>query len=197
MFIIRQSQTQFLIQDALKQPKVKISLGAFVDEKLIEEKADMVLVASRQGKPKNFDKLSHQPFLINSPGEYEVKGVAIQAIKNNGQVIYLLQLGSEKLAYLLHPAQKELTPSQMDKVGEANLLIISLDGEGLGPDKISSLISQIEPQLVIPMDYQSHHLKRLTEILGLKEIQESPSLTTDKLPLVEEETLVRALSITL
>ena len=83
----------------------------------------------------------------------------------------------------------------MDKIEEADILLISLDGQGLGPDKISTLISQIGPQLVIPMDYEPQHLKRLAEILGVKEITEETSLITNKLPLIKEETLVRALSI--
>ncbi len=196
MFITRYSQTQFSIQDSKKSPKVKIALGDFLNEPVLSSSPDIVLVAQNQGKPKGFEKISSQPFLINAPGEYEVKGVAIQGIQNNGQVIYILQLGSEKLAYLFKPAQKELSPAQMDRLEEVKFLIISLDGQGLGPDKAASLISQIEPQLVIPMDYQPSHLKRLAEIMGLKEVIEEESLSTDKLPLIKEETSLRALNIT-
>ena len=197
MFITRQSQTQFLIQDVAKKPKVKIALGSFLNEPVLSSEADIVLMAKNQGNPKDFEKISSHSFLINAPGEYEVKGVAIRGIQNNGQVIYILKLGSEKLAYLFHPSQKELSPSQMDQIAEANFLMVSLDGEGLGPDKISSLISQIEPQLVIPMDYQPNHLERLAEIMGLKKIVEETSLSTDKLPLMKEETLLRALTVVL
>lgn len=196
MFITRKSQTQFLIQDSVKRPKVRISLGPFKQEPLLTKESDLVLVAQNKGYPQNWEKLKKKPFLINSPGEYEVKDVAVQGIQNNGQILYLLSLGQEKLAYFLHPSQKDLTPKQMDKVEEAKFLLISLDGQGLGPDKISTLISQIAPQLVIPMDYEPHHLKRLAEILSLKEIKEEASIITSKLPLMKEETLVRALSIT-
>ena len=197
MFIIRQSQTQFFIQDSAKQPKVRVSIGSFEKESLLAKETDVVLVAQNQGVPQGWEKLKTKPFLINSPGEYEIKGAAVRGIPNDGKIIYLISIGQERLAYLLQPSSKELTPSQMDRVTEAEYLIISLDGQGLGPDKISPLISQIEPQLVIPMDYQTEHIKRLAEILGLSEIEEEPSLTTDKLPLAKEETLVRALSISL
>lgn len=195
MFITRQSQNQFLIQDLVKQPKVRISLGAFEKEPLLEPKADMVLVARDKAFPLNWKKLKDKPFLVNSPGEYEAKGVSIRAIPHNGKLIYLLRLNQEKLAYLLQPSQKELTPRQMDQITEADFLLISLDGRGLGPDKTAALISQLEPPVVIPMDYEFHHLQRLAEILGEGKIEEEPSLATSKLSLIPEGTLVRALSI--
>ena len=195
MFITRKSQTQFLIQDSIKQPKVKIAVGSFSKESLLSKEVDLVLVAHNQSLPQNWGKIKSKPFLVNTPGEYEVKGAMVQGIQNNGQIIYLIDLGQKKLAYFLHPSQKDLTPKQMDKIEEADILLISLDGQGLGPDKISTLISQIGPQLVIPMDYEPQHLKRLAEILGVKEITEETSLITNKLPLIKEETLVRALSI--
>ena len=197
MFITRKSQTQFLIQDLAKQPKVKISLGSFEKEPLLAKETDVVLVAQNKGVPQGWEKLNPKPFLINSPGEYEIKGVAVHGVPHDGKIIYLISFEQERLTYLLQPSSKELTPSQMDKVSEASYLIISLDGQGLGPDKTSPLIAQIEPQLVIPMDYQAKHLQRLAEILGLSEIKEESSLITNKLPLIKEETLVRALSITL
>jgi len=195
VFITRQSQNQFLIQDLVKQPKVRISLGAFEKEPLLEPKADMVLVARDKAFPLNWKKLKDKPFLVNSPGEYEAKGVSIRAIPHDGKLIYLLRLNQEKLAYLLQPSQKELTPRQMDQITEADFLLISLDGRGLGPDKTAALISQLEPPVVIPMDYEFHHLQRLAEILGEGKIEEEPSLATSKLSLIPEGTLVRALSI--
>lgn len=198
MFIIRQSQNQFLIQDLAKQPKARISLGAFEKESLLEPKADMVLVARDKGFPLNWEKLKDKPFLINSPGEYEGKGVGIQAIPYNGKLIYLVRFGQEKLAYFPHPSQKELTPQQMDQITEADFLLISLDGQGLGPDKTAALISQLEPPVVIPMDYEPHHLQRLAEVLGGGKIEEETSLVTSKLSLIPEgTTLVHALSISL
>jgi len=195
VFIIRQSQNQFLIQDLAKKPKVRVSLGAFEKESLLEPKADLVLVARDKGLPQGWEKLKDKPFLVNSPGEYEVKGVGIQAMAHDGKLIYLLRFGQEKLAYLLQPSQRELTPRQMDQITEANFLLISLDGKGLGPDKTATLISQLEPPVVIPMDYESHHLQRLAEILGGGKIEEESSLATSKLSLIPENTLVRALSI--
>jgi hypothetical protein len=195
MFITRKSQNQFLLQDLAKNPKIKVSLGAFEGEPLKAPNPDLVLVAKRDDFPEGWKKQKEGPFLINSPGEYEIKGFGVQAIPYNDKLIFLCRFEREKLVYFFQPSQKDLSPKEMDRVTEADILFLSLDGKGLGPDKSSALISQLEIPLIIPMDYEANHLQRLAELLGISKIEEESSLSTNKLSLTPETTIVQALAI--
>ncbi len=138
-------------------------------------------------------------FLINGPGEYEIKGVYIQGIpafhdKNFGKpptsaagktTIYTIESEKIKICHLGDFGQKELFPEQLEDIGEIDILLIPVGGnETIGAEEAQKIIGQIEPKIVIPMHYSLPKLKaklagvdRFLKVMGEKNHDGLPKLT--------------------
>ena len=105
-------------------------------------------------------------FVIEEPGEYEINGVYVQGIPALGEVIiYLIETEDMKICHLGDFGQKELSPEQLDQLGDIDILMVPIGGVGTIDAKgASKIISQIEPKLVIPMRYQIPEQQRRVEM---------------------------------
>lgn len=157
--------------------------------------ADILLLAT--GK-----KATSSPaFLIDGPGEYEVKGVYIQGIPANnrtgpiGNTIYTIEVEELKICHLGFLNQKELTSEQLEDIGDVDILMIPIGGgEAIGAVEAVKIMSQIEPKITIPMYYRIPGLKikleelsKFLKVLGLKSLESLPKLSVKKKDLSEEE----------
>ncbi len=133
------------------------------------------------------------PFLIEGPGEYEIKSVFIQGIhllgaakpslagdetksqrpwhdekegKERGEnTIYTIEAEDLKLCHLGDFGQKELSDEQLEKIGDIDILMIPVGGVYTIDSKgAAKIISQIEPKIVIPMHYQIPERQRRVEM---------------------------------
>jgi len=127
--------------------------------------ADIVLITHDHHDHNNLKIVSGTPFVINGPGEYDVKGVSIKGIhsyhdnskgsENGINTIYVIEAEDMKVCHLGDLGQKELADMQLDKMGEIDILMVpiggtwTLDGEGA-----VKVINQIEPSVAIPMHYK-------------------------------------------
>jgi len=100
-------------------------------------------------------------FLIDEQGEYEIKGVFIKAIacfhEKQKNVIYKLEVDGMKVCHLGDFKQKELDEKQLEEIGEVDILMIPVGT--IEAKTATSIISQIEPRIVIPMMYKVDKLK--------------------------------------
>ena len=170
--------------------------------------ANILLVSHGHYDHANVKAVSGNPFLIDGPGEYEVKGVYIKGIpafhdnssgKERGRVtIFTIETEEIKVCHLSDFGQKELTEQQLEEIGEVNILMIPV-GEvyTIGPKEASTIINQIEPQIVIPMHYKIPKLKeklweleKFLKVMGIKNPEYSSKLSIKKKDLVEEKTQV-------
>ena len=113
---------------------------------------------SREAKP-----LRDQLFVIEGPGDYEVSGILVSGVrtfhdskkgaemgKNTVYVIHMDDVVFCHLGDLGH----ELTTQQLDEIGNVDVLFIPVGGgETISPATATSVISQIEPRVVVPMHY--------------------------------------------
>jgi L-ascorbate metabolism protein UlaG (beta-lactamase superfamily) len=101
--------------------------------------------------------------LLDSPGEYEVKGSEIQGIfadhdtvggQERGRVtIFAFDVDGIKVCHL-GDLGTELTSEQLDKVDGVDVLMIPVGGKATIDAKTAvKVISQVEPKMVIPMHY--------------------------------------------
>lgn len=151
--------------------------------------------------------LSGNFFLINGPGEYDVKEVYIQGIPSklsqeggtSGKItIYTIEAEGVKICHLGKLNQKELTPDQIEKIGKVDILIIPIGGkETLNAGVAVKIMSQIEPKIIIPMYYQIPKLKikldnltKFLESLGIKSLEPLSKLSIKKRDIPEEEVKV-------
>lgn len=143
---------------------------------------------------------------VASPGEYEIGGLFITAIPSyrdrqkgaeRGQnIIYTYDLGAFTVCHL---GELGHVPSQsrIEGLGAVHILLIPVGiPDGLSPSMASEVVSLIEPNIVIPMNYQTPDLlvERQSVSRFLKEMGITNSETQASLKLaagaIPEETQI-------
>ena len=108
--------------------------------------------------------------ILDSPGEYEVKGTMITGIpaklhinhekEGDNSTIYAISIDGVRVAFLGNIAP-EVKDKQLEALGEIDVLILPIGGHGLTLDATAAaqIISQIEPKSVIPVHYDDGKTK--------------------------------------
>src|SRR5689334_14455394 len=102
-------------------------------------------------------------FTIDGPGEYEVGGVLITAVRTYHDKKKGAELGTNTV-YVIHIDEvvfchlgdlgHELTSHQLDEIGTVDVLFVPVGGgETISSTEAINVIGQLEPRLVIPMHY--------------------------------------------
>ncbi len=172
---------------------------------------DIVLAATPKVDHSKFKGVSGDPFIIDGPGEYDVKGVTIRGIatyhdneqgaKYGNNTIFGLQLEGIRVCHL-GCLGHELTQKQISEIGNCDILIIPVGGDRtIDAKKASSIINEIEPRIVIPTHYKLPKLKyKLDSVdpflkeMGASNIKPESKLKIKKSDLPKEETRVVVLS---
>jgi len=159
-------------ETGLTMPKTEADILIFTEKKYSAERI------------KNSDY-----FLINEPGEYDIKDVFIQGISVDSN-IYVLETEGMRLCHLGCIKQKELTSSQVDKIGDIDILMVPVGEDAQAAFKI---VKQIEPRLVIPMCYHIPKIKiklnkldDFLKVMGEKTIEPVNKLSIKKKDLPKE-----------
>jgi len=209
MQIIWHGQSCFQISISQgKNNHVNIVIDPFSEEvglRLPKLQADILLTTHDHYDHNNVKAVSGNPFIINSPGEYEIKNVFIEGIsswhdnsqgKERGEnTIYTIEVEDLKLCHLGDFGQKELTKEQLEKIGQVDILMIPIGGIYTISDREAlKVMSQLEPKIIIPMHYQIPKLKikldgldRFLKVVGIKSIEPQPKLTIKKKDVSLEE----------
>ena len=161
---------------------------------------DIVTVSHDHFDHNNVKAVGGEPFIIDGPGEYEVKGMRITGIasyhdKKKGEerglnTIYLIKVDGIRTCHLGDLGQEKLTDSQLEAIGDIDVLMIPVDGVyTLSAREAVKIVKQIEPGIVIPMHYK---LPGLTEKLAdvkdfLKEAGLNGEKPVDKLTLKKKD----------
>ena len=200
-----------LIAKFQKDEKVILVIDPF-DKKLglkvPKLRADILLISHDHYDHSNIKAVSGDFLLIDGPGEYEVKGVRVNGIsafhddslgKERGKVtIFTIEMEEIKLCFLSDLGQKELTQQQLEEIGEVNILMLPVGGKyTIGAKEASSVINQIEPQIVIPMHYKIPGLNvklegvdNFLKVTGMKDSERISVLSIKKKDLLEGETKI-------
>jgi len=132
--------------------------------------ADIVTISHNHYDHNNFQVIKNNPFIIDSAGEYEIKKVTIKGIdsyhdnqegKERGRnIIYVTEMEGIKICHLGDFGQDALINGQLEKIGQIDILFIPVGGVFTIDWKLaSSIISQIEPRIIIPMHYKISGVK--------------------------------------
>lgn len=191
--------------------EVKIVIDPFdksLGLRVLQPEADILLVSHSHYDHSNVEAIKGDPFLINGPGEYEIKDVYIKGIsafhdkalgKERGKVtIFTIEAEEIKLCHLSDIGQEELTERQLEEIGEVNILMIPIGGVyTINAKEASRMINQIEPQIVIPMHYQIPKLKlklegidKFLKVMGVKEAERVNKLSIKRKDLGEGKTRI-------
>jgi L-ascorbate metabolism protein UlaG (beta-lactamase superfamily) len=151
---------------------------------------DIVLL-SQSSRSRDF---SDKTFVIDCPGEYELKDCFIYGIPvNNGdqeeKIVFLIEFEGVRIAYLGLIKNSQLTQSQLERLEDADVLILPVGGgEALNEKQAVELVGEIEPRLVIPMNYQLPGLKvKLESVDKFKKELGAKSEEVDKLKVAKKD----------
>jgi len=111
----------------------------------------------------------NEPFIINGPGEYEIKNVFVYGIfsHTNNQndkdqkknLIYRLEIDGISLGHL-GGLDHVLANGEIEKLEGVDILMIPVGGTyTINGKQATEIISQLEPRIVIPMAYNIPGLK--------------------------------------
>ncbi len=135
------------------------------DIKAPKIKADVVI--EKEGKSQSdLSNIEGDYFSISDPGEYEIGGVFIQKVSySRDKSFYLIEAEGIKICHLGSFDRKEVEGEYLDMISKTDILMIPVGGSvTINSKEAAKLSSQIEPKIVIPMNYR---------ISGLKEKMES------------------------
>ena len=209
MQIIWKGQSCFqIITSQGKNHQVNIIIDPFDEStglRIPKLEADVLLVTHQHSDHNNVKAVAGNPFLIDGPGEYELRGVFIQGIssfhdsssgKERGlNTIYTIESEELRVCHLGDLGQKELTPEQLENIGEVDILMIPVGGiYTIGAREVVKIMSQIEPNITIPMHYQIPKLKmklegldKFLKTMGIKKLEAIPKLSIKKKDILPEE----------
>lgn len=209
MQIIWHGQSCFeIITIPQKNSQIKIVIDPFdetIGLKIPKLEADILLISHYHCDHNNVKAVLGNPFIIDGPGEYEIKEIYLQGIESwhdpfqgkerGNNTIYTIENEEMKICHLGDFGQKELTAEQLEKIGKIDILMIPIGGfSTISGKETVKIMSQIEPKIIIPMHYQIPKLKKKIEgldkflkTIGIKSIEPLNKLSVKKKDLSEEE----------
>lgn len=122
--------------------------------------ADILILAEKTNPTYSATSgISGEPFLINDPGEYDVKGVTITGLplKQGERYVtaYLIETEDIKILNLSHIKEFNMKEEDIEDLGEIDILIVPVGGgDVLDASEAAKVVNQVEPKLVIPSHYQ-------------------------------------------
>lgn len=191
-----------------KNSQVRFVIDPYSEEiglKLPKMEADIVLVSHSHYDHNNVKAISGSPFIISGPGEYEVKDILVQGIhswhdekqgaERGPNTIYTIEAEEMRLCHLGDFGQKELSPEQLEKIGQVDILMIPVGGVyTIDVKGALKAMSQIEPKVTLPMHYALPKLKiklegpdKFLKAVGVKSLSPESKLSIKKKDLLQDE----------
>jgi len=143
-----------------------------------------------------FRKDGGNGFVIDSPGEYEIKGIFIYGIKTaQGANIFSIHSEGIKIGYLgeiISPLQ----PEEIESLGDLDVLILPVGNKKmvLSPEKAVELVEAIEPAIIIPSCYhlsgikvKLESLEKFCRAIGIKQGERLDKFRLKKNEIVKEK----------
>ena len=135
--------------------------------------AEVLLVSHDEEDANNLEAVTGNPYLINLPGEFEVRSVFVFGVaaplkrEEKGRpvpnLIFRIETEGMRLAHL-GALDRALTDEELQKLENIDILMIPVGGGRVMDPKVAAeVISQIEPRVVIPM---THAVAGAKEELG-------------------------------
>lgn len=171
----------------------------FTGINLPKTSADIVTVSHAHQDHNFVSGIEGAPFVINGPGEYEVKGVYIVGVQtfhdreqgaNRGpNVVYAVTIDDITVSHLGDLGHK-LVNDQLEALGDIDVLLVPVGGTyTIDAEKAIEVIAQLEPKVVIPMHYKIPGIPfDLAPVeLFLKEFGKEESQPVSKLSVTKEK----------
>lgn len=169
--------------------RIKGKTASVITDPFKPSKADFPDIVTISNQNINVDAVKgDNTFIVDGPGEYEIKDVLIVGIKTDQNVIYKITIDGVRFLHL-GDLTKKLTDSEIDLIGDVDVLFIPVGGTDTIDAKAAAEVSaQIEASVVIPMHYETP--TQFLKEMGVENIEPLPKLTTSKDKLPDTTTVV-------
>lgn len=173
-----------------------------------KSKSDIVTISHNHENHASLENFTGSPYVITRPGEYEVNGIFVTAIRtyhdakkgaergyNNVMLFQFDDLSICHLGDLGHV----LSQKEVEQLNSVDILLVPVggnDGGTLNASQAAEVISLIEPYIVIPMHYKTTAYPGNLDSVEkfLKEMGSTPPSPIDELKITKsnlpEETQV-------
>ncbi len=175
------------------------------------EEADIVTVSHGHPDHNFVEAVGGTPFVVNGPGEYEVKGVTIVGLatyhdtkkgeERGKNVVYKFTVDGINCCHLGDLGHK-LTDSQVEDLGDVDILFVPVGGTyTINAEMAAEVVAQVEPSVVVPMHYQRTGLdpktfseledvSKFLKVMGAESAEKVAKYSTSKDKLPENTTVV-------
>lgn len=167
--------------------------------------ADIVTISHAHKDHSASSLIEGNPYIVNGPGEYEIKGVGIIGVPlfhddvkgaSRGMVTsYRIEIDGVNIVHL-GDVGADLSGDTVERFDGVDILFIPVGGVvTLNQNQMTTVLSELEPSIVIPMHYKTprHDQKVFGELspvssfltsMGKEDTTPVPklSITKDKLP---------------
>lgn len=161
--------------------------------------AHILTVSHQHPDHNNTDSVKGDPYVIDVPGEYDIKDVFVQGIasyhddkegKERGDnIIFRMQIDDMSVVHL-GDLGHVLTSDQLEALEGTDVLLVPIGGNGytINAERAVEVVNQLEPRIIVPMHYDLPGLK--VDLDGvdtfIKKIGISPT-TEDKLRIMRKD----------
>ncbi|MBI3733763.1 MAG: MBL fold metallo-hydrolase, partial [Chloroflexi bacterium] len=152
-------------------------------------------------------RVAGEPKVIRGPGEYEISNIFLTGIasfhdnqkgaERGRNTIYLIEFDDLRICHLGDLGQMP-TQAQTEALGDLDVLMVPVGGVStITAAQAAEVVSQLEPQIVIPMHYKTKAytgkldtLDKFLKEMGLKNVDQQESLKVTKNSIPEEAQVV-------
>ena len=136
--------------------------------KLPRLEADVVTVS--HGHPNHsYTEVIRDGYIIDGPGEYEVKGVSVFGIPSyhdatlgselGRNTIFVIEVDDVRVCHLGDLGHR-LDDDQSEAIGTVDVLLVPVGGrKTIAPDVAAEVVRLIEPRVVVPMHFKTPGIK--------------------------------------
>ncbi|MEJ0021652.1 MAG: MBL fold metallo-hydrolase [Candidatus Doudnabacteria bacterium] len=148
----------------------------------------------------NFSSISGNPFMIDGPGEYDIKdafviGTEAENKELGKNTIYSIEVEGIRIAFLGPIKQASLTDEQKETLEGSDIVLVPVGGKQiLDYENATKIATQLEPFIIIPHSYKTagltlnlDKLDKFLQEMGGKHTEEE-KLTLKKKDLTGEQT---------
>lgn len=140
-------------------------------------------------------KEEDEKYIIDSPGEYEIKDILIRGVESRINekegsginTIFVLDIEETRICHMGDFSEEKLSSEIKEALGKIDVLFYPVGGNFSVVKKAAAIINEIEPSIVIPMHYDSTEKKNSKLQEFLNEFSEDQVEKTDKLTIKRKD----------
>ena len=155
--------------------------------------ADITLITTNHPDTNGRDQTSRgdtSSFVIDGPGEYEIKNVFIKGFLSEGQMIntiYLISFEGMNFCFLGMISSPALSAEILEAIEDVDILFIPIGKETLDPVSAYKLAVSLEPSVIIPMYYTETTLEQFIKEGGEGKVESLDKFVVKKKDLESKE----------